>query len=279
VQSLAFSSDGSTLAADIAHGPVLLWDVRSRRQLQTIEVGVWDATVAFSLKERGFLIATDSGVLALWRPSQKRAVSAVKTPFEGLHDAAYSPDGRLVAVAADEAALVDPNTGRAVPLKRQKKMANVSCVAFSPDGKLLAVGDFEGRITIWDVHRRRELGVLAGHARGVTSVAFSPDGGLLASGGEDGTTRVWNVARKTMVGGPLALPGKENPENPVSGVTFATEELVAAATFDGTALLWHVREKPSLNVAVKAPHGSFAVSRLALTRRPSQPGAMRGVYR
>lgn len=50
VQSLAFSSDGSTLAVDIAHGPVLLWDVRSQQQLQAIEVGVWDATVAFSLK-------------------------------------------------------------------------------------------------------------------------------------------------------------------------------------------------------------------------------------
>jgi WD40 repeat protein len=253
VQSLAFSSDGSTLAADMANGPVLLWDVRSQRQLQTIEVGVWDATVAFSLKGQGFLIATDIGVLALWRPGQKRAVSTVKTPFEGLHDAAYSPDGRLVAVAAEEAALVDPNTGKTVPLNRRKKMANVSCVAFSPDGKLLAVGDFEGAITLWDVHRRKELGVLAGHTRGVTAVAFSPNGGLLASGGEDGTTRVWDIARKTMVGGSLALTGKEDPENPVSSVTFATQDLVAAATFDGTALLWHVREKPVLNVAVKAP--------------------------
>jgi WD40 repeat protein len=253
VQSLAFSSDGSTLAADMANGPVLLWDVRSRRQVQTIAVGVWDATVAFSLKERGVLIATDGGVLALWRPGQKRAVWTVKTPFEGLHDAAYSPDGRLVAVAADETALVDPSSGLAVSLNRQKRMANVSCVAFSPDGKLLAVGDFEGAITLWDVHRRKELGLLAGHTRGVTSVAFSPNGRLLAAGGEDGTTRVWDVARKTMVGGPLALPGRENPENPVSSVTFVTDDFVVAATYDGMGLLWHVREKPFLNVAVKAP--------------------------
>jgi WD40 repeat protein len=253
VQSLAFSSDGSTLAADIANGPVIIWDVRSRRQIHSIPVGAGDATVAFSLKERGVLIATDGGDIALWRLGQKDAEWIVKTPFAGLDDAAYSPDGRLIAVAAEEAALLDPDSGMAASLNRQKRMANVSCVAFSPDGKLLAVGDFEGAITLWDVHRRKELGVLARHVRGVTSVAFSPNGRILASGGEDGTTRVWDVARKTVIGKPLALAGKESPENPVSSVAFVTDDLLVAATYDGMGLLWRVREKPSLNVAVKAP--------------------------
>ena len=105
---------------------------------------------------------------------------------------AFSPDGRLLAVASSIGvylyAAADLREVRFLPTD-----APVWSVAFSPDGRLLASGSLDNTIRLWDAASGALLRTLEGHTRSVNSVAFSPDGRALASGSWDGTVRLWGV--------------------------------------------------------------------------------------
>jgi WD40 repeat protein len=106
---------------------------------------------------------------------------------------AFSPDGRLLAVASSIGvylyAAADLREVRFLPTD-----APVRSVAFSPDGRALASGSTDNTIRLWDAASGALRRTLAGHTNTVLSVAFSPDGRLLASASEDNTIRLWDAA-------------------------------------------------------------------------------------
>ena len=66
-------------------------------------------------------------------------------------------------------------------------------VTFSPDGRLLAAGDWDGRVTLWDVSSGSRRKTFTETRGGVHCVEFSPDGKKLAVGSEDQTLRILDV--------------------------------------------------------------------------------------
>ena len=127
-------------------------------------------------------------------PSHENAALVVvpwgKDPIRGI---AYSPDGRLLAVASSPGVyLYDAATLDQVRFLETD--APVYSVAFSPDGKILASGSEDRTVRLWRVADGEVLRTLEGHTYRVWSVAFSPDGEVLASGSWDRTVRLWRVA-------------------------------------------------------------------------------------
>ncbi|WP_346106139.1 protein kinase family protein [Nonomuraea maheshkhaliensis] len=96
--ALAFSPGGDRLAFGLEGGRVLLWDVRERRPLGTIETGTTPVDeLRFSPK--GDLLAIDGGRTSLWDTKTLREVGQVGSWASGL---AFSQDGRrLRGVALD----------------------------------------------------------------------------------------------------------------------------------------------------------------------------------
>ncbi|MEW1837233.1 serine/threonine-protein kinase [Nonomuraea angiospora] len=113
-----------------------------------------------------------------------RAVMKLISRSGGGGATAFSPDGRRLALAAD-------NTVHIVDLPGYKVSARLKlgggieqgaqALAFSPDGRTLAVSRYgeHGRVELWDLERgsrRAETGT------GANNLAFRPDGRLLVTG-------------------------------------------------------------------------------------------------
>jgi WD40 repeat protein len=109
--------------------------------------------------------------------------------------AAWSPDGRAIAIALDngQVRLVDATTGatRATFVGHHGRAV---VTAFSPDGRRLAAGGADGTALVWDVATRRLLGRPLQVGGGTYGVAFSPDGKTLAVASEDNTLTVYDLA-------------------------------------------------------------------------------------
>jgi WD40 repeat protein len=121
-------------------------------------------------------------------------------PASSLSDAAFSPDGRLVAGAGtgrDHAVHIwDAQTG--LPLSTLEHPAAVLSVAFSPNGRLIATGCADGNARIWNVATGLLLSPVFPHDRGargddVRMVAFSPDSSRLLTVGGDKYARIFSV--------------------------------------------------------------------------------------
>ncbi len=127
--------------------------------------------------------------------------------------AAFSPDGRKLAVAGQVHARLD--NGEAAPndtyanglvvvfdldrraiLWRSDGMTTgmIRDLAISPDGRFLATADNTNTVTLWELASGKVVRQLHGHSRLVSHVVFSPDGSRLASASWDSTVIVWDVA-------------------------------------------------------------------------------------
>ena len=218
VKSLAFSPDGTTLAAVADHRPIRLWDVATRK-----DIGI----MAHELDEFGQVVGNirqvvfspDGTTLAvgrsetvrLWDVATREKVATLEGHSELVWSVAFSPDGNTLASGSDD------GTIRLWDVATRKDIANivedpgveryegVISVAFSPDGNTLASGSRHGTVKLWDVATRKEIANLEGHPSPysypymVFSLAFSPDGNTLASGSQDGTIRLWDVATREKI--------------------------------------------------------------------------------
>jgi WD40 repeat protein len=162
VHQLAFSPDGSTLAAVVVGNPhsLRLWNVATRKALPN-PTGDTGRLTALAYSPNGQIMAVARGldhVIDLWDLASHRLVA------------------RLTG-----------NTGL------------VWSVAFSPDGKTLASGDSDTTVRLWNAATGTRQAVLRGLTGKVYMVAFSPNGRILASASSDGIVRDWNVAARTFI--------------------------------------------------------------------------------
>jgi WD40 repeat protein/serine/threonine protein kinase len=261
VRSVAFSPDGSLLAAGAIDGSVILWDMAERR---TIGQPLVDAdhiarvnAVAFSPDGSLLAVGLNDGTIQLWDVANGEPVGApLAQHSEGqpVWDLAFHPDGSLLASGSEgdedqkgTIILWDVATREAVD-ELLSDAEQIYSLAFSPDGKILASGCGDSVIYLWDMAADDPtiLGTLEGHTNWVWSLAFSPDGSLLASGSFDNTIRLWDVVSRSAYGGPLT-----GHTDWVRSVAFSDDGLLLASG-DEAGIAW-VWDTTSGRPAITAP--------------------------
>ena len=152
-----------------------------------------------------------------------------------LKSMAWSPDGRLLAVAGSLGIrLLDAQTMEEIQFL---ETGSVSDVAFSPDGKLLASGSHK-TVRLWrvsDGKLLRSMEALGGYAR---RVVFSPDGKLLACACKDGGLSVWRVTD----GEALYTIEEHDHEHWTMAVAFSPDGKLLASSYNRAVLLRRVSD-------------------------------------
>jgi WD40 repeat protein len=199
VADVAFTKGGEPIAASWGRSPgegdVVLWDVRNRRRLVTLDESA-GAGGPFALSPGAEVAAgsIDQGqTLRLWNAATG---SVLSRELAGGSPAAlaYSRDGRLLASSSWEDSRIrvwDAATGGAVTELPGERPSDA--LAFNSSGTLLAAATFElvadaetRAYQLWDVTRGELLGsrdLLAGSGQGfddVAELAFSARGDALA---------------------------------------------------------------------------------------------------
>jgi WD40 repeat protein len=248
--NVAFSSDGRWLVAGLLDGGTVVHDARTRRVARRIDGDAVVSALAVHPDSTIVAIGTiDGRVRLVDRETGAAAGSPLDVGTGAIWQAAFSPDGRLLAVAVDpngagekffaqqrqgEIQLWDVESRRRVGRAIVPGAGSVFSVAFSPDGALLATGS-GGRLDLWDVASQDRRGVPTRVADdGVLSVAFDPSGRLVAAGGAIGPVRVWRVEDRRP-----AFPPLSGHTGYVTGTAFdPVGSLLATTSLFGGTRLW-----------------------------------------
>ncbi len=154
-----------------------------------------------------------------------------------LTSAAFSPDGRLLALACMDGTVRLLETGAWREVRRIKAHPNgAKAAAWSPDGRVLATGGSLS-VKLWDASSGAELrshfpGGFDPGAHLAFGMAFSPDGKTLLFAAEDGVLRRWTDAPG---GGPAAVA---DPAAGFRAVAFSRDGRYAAAATGGVVKVW-----------------------------------------
>jgi WD40 repeat protein len=167
IVSVAYSTDGKTIATGGADGTVRLWDAANGAEGKVFNAGPGQVRVTGVAFVPGTtwiaasLSKSAGGEIRVWDVRTLQTVREIK--FDGCVNAlAVHPEGKHVAAACDDGLVkvVNLETGQAWV---QQKEGAVKCVAFSPDGKRLAAGGTGGRARVWDWPEAREISLDDSH--------------------------------------------------------------------------------------------------------------------
>jgi WD40 repeat protein len=246
---LAISPDGRWLLTGATDGAARLWDVTSGRLIREVvraEEGRVSA-LAFSPNGRSFLTASEdrhkANVVRLWDRPRLR----VRRQFRRANRAscaAFSPDGRVVAIGTNDGTVEfrDPANGKNLgsPLGA---LGPVGSVAFSSNGGMIAAGALYGA-RVWDWRTRRLVWEQPNSA-GLAMVAFYPKRtrALVVTGGFG---QDWDAAERRIIGPPRFhnAGGMERLAFTADG----TQILISGA--DRVARLWDVATGETIGPAV-----------------------------
>jgi WD40 repeat protein/basic membrane lipoprotein Med (substrate-binding protein (PBP1-ABC) superfamily) len=253
---LAFSPDGAGLAAGVsAEGEVRVWNPTTREELLTLEPGEAAELNLTGEAERdegghnkdvqstaynpdGQILATASmdGTVKLWNSARGEQLRTLLVDPNGVHDLAFSPDGRWLAAAGSvRLRLWETHTWTQSRSWTAGSGQEIYAVEFSPDSKKVAVGLSTGVAVIGEIGPEGLINTreIAAHKGALFDLSFSPDGNRLATAGSDGAARVWNVESSQEV---FSLLGHHLE---VMGAAYSPDgKLIATASLDGTVRLW-----------------------------------------
>lgn len=193
VSSVAITPDGKIVASIGGDHVVRLWERETGKELLRVNLGDdsgFMPVLALSPDGKTLAVRTRQKV-RLWEFPGCKELKAVDSPETDLQGVVFSPDGKYLAIGANETVLWDLAGGKEV---RRFKTFDLPgrALAFSADGQRLATGD-GACVRIWEVATGKRLLKLRRHTGDVTSVAFAPDGKTLASGGSDTAVRLWDL--------------------------------------------------------------------------------------
>jgi WD40 repeat protein len=205
VRAAAFSSDGKMIATGDLGGVVRLWNAQSGEQIGKPMIHrypIW--RLQFSADVRMLLAAGGElggihGEARLWDTTTTEPLGPSLNIMGSVHDAAISPNGQSIAVAAFQLSVFDTATSQ---LRWRGTRYDIMQIAFSPDSQTVLARSWTLPVAgMYDV----ETGALIANMKHQTAIGkseLSPDGQLVLTSGDDLVARLWDASTGLPVGPP-----------------------------------------------------------------------------
>ncbi|TMQ19071.1 MAG: hypothetical protein E6J90_18860 [Deltaproteobacteria bacterium] len=175
--------------------------------------------------------------------------------------ATFSPDGKRVITASDNAAYIwDVSTGKQLATLVHPR--DVRSAAFSADGNRIVTASADNTARIWDAATHEQLAILEHQTsvqkklqsgggqttrrEEVRSAVFSPDGGYVVTAGDDRTARIWDAA--TGKRPPRLLKHQASVQSAVFNLDGTR---IVTASADNTARIWDTATGNPLSPSLK----------------------------
>jgi WD40 repeat protein len=269
VTSVAYSPDGTLLAAGSVDRTVRLWNAATRQPFGEPLRGHHRTVTKVVFSPDGKILASGSadGAIILWNLDTQGEIGRLPAAGGGITDMVFARGGDVLAVGNSREAgifLWNVSTLTRIADPPSVHTGAIHSLSLSPDGKYMASGGEDGRIVLWDTGTWRPLGEFTrpGELSGtacpcanqpntssdsgagtIDSLAFSPDGKLLASASNvDDTVTLWDVATRVPAGQPLA-----GHKGSVTYLAFSPDgKTIASGSLDDTIIIWDLSSRSAL---------------------------------
>jgi WD40 repeat protein len=191
---LAWSPDGSLLAAASAAGPITLFDAPTGTVRHTLP-GHDNGANALAWRPAGspLLLASggQDGCVHFWDAATGRQIASTKLGPAWVEHLAWAPSGSLLfAAAGRKLAALRPDGALAHTFPAAPK--TISALAPKPDGSACAAACF-GHVAVWDTATfaaQKEFP----YGNALYALTWSPDGRWLVAGCHDNAVHLWAPA-------------------------------------------------------------------------------------
>jgi WD40 repeat protein len=257
VNGLAFSPDGTKLAAAYRKSGAVVWNLATDKVLcslghrpqpvvtRGLPISGYGSAVGSDANNYGVAFAPDGKTLAvagersvqLWDlyPEGCLPKSDPFLPNDDVFGVAFSRTGDLVAAASGDGKVTVWNPNQ--PNKHERKFSNAAiyAVAFSPtDSAVVAASAADGRGYVWNIETDAQTELPEQTGR-VGQIGFSPNG-------------KWLVATATDKGEVIVVDPRGNKldqlggsKNPIFGVAFSPDsKFLLTGDLGGVASLWNI---------------------------------------
>lgn len=181
------------------------------------------------------------GRIQLWDLKTGSLISTLvdASPKQVFHAAAFSPDGRWLAVGCiDHTILLWDLQKISEPLKLTGHTSRVTALTFSPDNRLLVSGGQDASVRLWEIPGGTPVKTLMNFKAWINRLEISQDGQWLVASDAIGQIKLWKLPFNHPDDPPDMALNVEQPQD--KPFTIRPQGDILAVVVNGTVQLWDI---------------------------------------
>ncbi|OMJ70986.1 hypothetical protein SteCoe_30913 [Stentor coeruleus] len=191
-------SPNNTFLASSSDSTIILWDIISNEQIQTL-TGHKNIInhLCFTKNSKYLLSSSDDCRVIIWNLNDFSISWIFKEPSVPVKAFSCSPldDFFALNISSDIISIVNIET-HDKECNLVGHTNDINCLIFSSDGGCLISGSNDKSVKIWDLSKKTEEITLLGHSGPVTALALVPKSCNIASGSADCSIKIWDFEEK-----------------------------------------------------------------------------------